>query len=48
VARRYLNDYRATAKVDQSLTCATNATGDGSNLLNDAEAKGREIDLAAR
>ena len=46
-ARRYLNDYTATKKVDQSLTCGSNAAGDGSNALNDAEAKGREIDLAA-
>jgi hypothetical protein len=46
-ARRILNDYTATKKVDQNLTCAGNAAGDGSNQLADAEAKGREIDLAA-
>jgi hypothetical protein len=46
-ASRNLNDYTATKKVEQSLTCGSNAAGDGSNLLNDAEARGREIDLAA-
>ena len=48
-ARRYLNSSTATAhkKVDQSLTCATNAEGDGFNLLSDAEAKGSEIEAAA-
>jgi hypothetical protein len=50
VARRYLNDYSTAAqkKVEQNLTCGDNAAGDGSNLLSEAEAKGREIDLAAR
>lgn len=32
--------------VTQKLDCGTNAEGDGSNLLGEAEAKGKEIQLA--
>jgi hypothetical protein len=47
VAARNLNSASATKTVEQNLTCGENAEGDGSNLLGDAEAKGKEIDLAA-
>jgi hypothetical protein len=33
--------------VDEKLNCGTNAQGDGSNLLGEAEAKGKEIQLAS-
>ena len=44
-AARDLNS--ASKTVEQKLTCGSNAEGDGSNLLGEAEAKGKEIDLAA-
>jgi len=43
VAARNLN----SAAVEPKLTCGSDAEGDGSNLLGEAEAKGQEIDLAA-
>ena len=50
VARRYINSYTTAGqkKAEQNLTCGGNAAGDGSNLLGDAEAKGREIESAAQ
>jgi hypothetical protein len=33
--------------VEQKLNCGSNAEGDGSNLLSEAEAKGKEIQSAA-
>jgi hypothetical protein len=41
VAGRNLNSGSTT--VEQKLNCGTNAQGDGSNLLGEAEAKGEEI-----
>lgn len=41
------NLYSGSKRVEQKLDCGTNAEGDGSNLLGEAEAKGKEIDRAA-
>ncbi len=41
------NLYSASKTVEQKLNCGTNATGDGSNLLGEAVAKGQEIENAA-
>jgi hypothetical protein len=41
VAGRNLNS--GSPAVEQKLNCGTNAEGDGSNLLSDAESKGEEI-----
>ena len=44
--RRDLYNSTASKRIEQNVDCAIDAAGDGSNLLNDAEAKGRDIDEA--